>query len=145
MKVAIITDQPRAKYLPTEEGVMEDKQKRKTVKELKEVLSKKFNCINLAFDDDVIKKLRREKVDLVFNLCNGINGDARLSQLPAVLEYAGIPYTSSSPLGHGLAYNKIYSCKIFSEAGIPTPKFTCVYDVEEIKNANINFPVLVNL
>ncbi len=29
MKIAIITDKPRTKYLPTEEGLMEDKQKKK--------------------------------------------------------------------------------------------------------------------
>ncbi|SHD77339.1 D-alanine--D-alanine ligase (fragment) [[Clostridium] ultunense Esp] len=143
MKVAIVTDKPRFKVLPTDEGIMEDKQKGKTIKGLKEVLSKKFNCIDLVFDDNLITRLKKEKVDLVFNLCNGINGDARLSQLPAALEYAGIPYTSSSPLGHGLAYNKIYSCKLFQEAKIPTPKFTYVSRIEEIENLNIDFPVLV--
>lgn len=143
MKVAIVTDKPRFKLLPTEEGIMEDKQKRKTIKGLKEVLSKKFNCIDLVFDDYLVPRLRKEKVDLVFNLCNGINGDARLSQLPAALEYAGIPYTSSSPLGHGLAYNKIYSCKLFREAKIPTPRFSYVNSIDEIKELNIDFPVLV--
>jgi D-alanine-D-alanine ligase len=143
VKVAIVTDKPRFKLLPTEEGIMEDKQKRKTIKGLKEVLSKKFNCIDLVFDDYLVPRLRKEKVDLVFNLCNGINGDARLSQLPAALEYAGIPYTSSSPLGHGLAYNKIYSCKLFQEAKIPTPRFSYVNSIDEIKELNIDFPVLV--
>ena len=143
MKVAIVTDQPRIKFLPTEEGAMEDKQKRKTIKSIKEVLSRKFNCIDLVFDDNIVTKLKREKVDLVFNQCNGINGDSRLSQLPAVLEYAGIPYTSSSPLGHGIAYNKIYSCKLFNEAGVPTPDFIYVYDAKKIENLDINFPVIV--
>jgi D-alanine-D-alanine ligase len=143
MKVAIITDQPRVKFLPTEEGVLEDKQKIKTVKRIKDVLSKKFNCIDLVFDENIISKLKKAKVDLVFNLCNGVNGDSRLSQLPAVLEYAGIPYTGSSPLGHALAYNKIYSCRLFNEAKVPTPKFTYVYNIKEIENLNIKFPVLV--
>lgn len=143
MKMAVVTDKPRFEILPTEEGIMEDKQKKKTIKGIKEVLSKKFNCIDLVFDENLISKLKKEKVDLVFNLCNGIKGDARLSQLPAALEYAGIPYTSSSPLGHGLAYNKIYSCKLFQEAKIPTPKFTYVYNVEEIENLNVDYPVLI--
>nr|WP_272878480.1 ATP-grasp domain-containing protein [Clostridium sp. Cult3] len=97
----------------------------------------------MVFDDNTVGKLKKEKIDLVFNLCNGIRGDARLSQLPAVLEYAGIPYTGSSPLGHGLAYNKIYSCRIFKESGVPTPNFIYVYDIKEIENVNINYPVLV--
>ncbi len=143
MKVAIVTDQPRAKFLPTEEGVVEDKQKLETIKSIKEVLSEQFNCIDLVFDDNIITKLKKEKVDLVFNLCNGIRGDSRLSQFPAILEYIGIPYTGSSPLGHALAYNKIYSCRLFKEAGVSTPKFTYVYDLEEVENLNITFPVLI--
>jgi D-alanine-D-alanine ligase len=143
VKIAIITDKPRVKYLPTEEGLLEDKQKKNTIKNIKRVLSGRFDCIDMVFDDNTVGKLKKEKVDLVFNLCNGIRGDARLSQLPAVLEYAGIPYTGSSPLGHGLAYNKIYSCRIFKEAGVPTPNFIYVYDVKEIENMDINYPVLV--
>lgn len=143
MKVAIVTDRPRFQFLPTEEGIMEDRQKRSTVKEIKKVLSESFNCINLIFDDNILGKLKREKVDLVFNLCNGIKGDSRLSQLPAVLEYAGIPYTGSSPLGHGLAYNKVYSCRLFNEANVPTPKFSYVHSVKEIESQDIRFPVLV--
>ncbi len=143
MKIAIITDKPRTKYLPTEEGLMEDKQKRKTIKNIKEVLSKRFDCIQMTFDDSIVSRLKREKVDLVFNLCNGIQGDARLSQLPAVLEYAGIPYTGSSPLGHALAYNKIYSCRLFNEAGVPTPNFIYVFRIEDVENLDINYPVLL--
>ncbi len=143
MKVAIVTDKPRAEYLHSEEGLLEDKQKRQTVKQLKKIISKKFNCINLVNDDNIIRKLKGEKVDLVFNLCNGIRGNSRLSQFPAILESAGIPYTGSSPLGHGLAYDKIYSGIVFKELGIPTPDFTYVYNVDNIKNMDINFPVLI--
>lgn len=44
MKIAILIDEPRVSYLPGEEGLSEDLQKRKTVKNLKEVLSKRFEC-----------------------------------------------------------------------------------------------------
>lgn len=143
MKIAIVTDQSRTKFLPKEEGLMEDKQKRKTVVDVKEVLSEKHTCIDLIFDDNIINKLRKEKVDLVFNLCNGIRGNSRLSQLPAILEYAGIPYTGSSPLGHALAYNKVYSCKLFRESNICTPEFIYVNSAEDARNIDIDFPVIV--
>ncbi len=67
--------------------------------------------------------MREEKVDLVFNLCNGIKGDSKLAQFPAILEFANIPYTGSSVLGHTLAINKSYSSKIFKSCNIPTPDF----------------------
>jgi len=143
MKIAIVTDKSRMKFLPNEEGLMEDNQKMKTVADLKKVLSEKYTCIDLTFDDNILSKLRKEKVDLVFNLCNGINGDSRLCQLPAILEYAGIPYTGSSPIGHALAYNKIYSCKLFRESNINTPNFTYVSDITELEGIDFKFPVIV--
>lgn len=143
MKIAIVTDLPRSAFLPSEEGLMEDRQKRNTVKSIKEVLSERFTCVDLVFDENILNKLKREKVDLVFNLCNGIRGSSRISQLPAMLEFVGIPYTGSSPLGHALAYNKIYSCKLFNEANINTPKFAYVSDLDEIEHIDINLPAIV--
>jgi len=143
VKIAIVTDKPRIEVLKNKEGLLEDKQKKQTIEEIKKVLSKRFKCINLVFDDNIVENLKKEQVDLVFNLCNGIKGNDRLSQLPAILEYAGIPYTGSSPLSHGLAYNKIYSSILFKKIGVPTPDFIYVYNIMELENVNLNYPVLV--
>lgn len=143
MKIAIVTDKPRIEVLKNKEGLLEDKQKKQTIEEIKKVLSKRFKCINLVFDDNIVENLKKEQVDLVFNLCNGIKGNDRLSQLPAILEYAGIPYTGSSPLSHGLAYNKIYSSILFKKIGVPTPDFIYVYNIMELEDVNLNYPVLV--
>ena len=143
MKIAIVTDMPRIAYLPGEEGMREDEQKRKTVQDLQEVISKKYECIDLVFAENITSKLVKENVDLVFNLCNGIIGDTKLAQFPAFLEYEGIPYTGSSILGHTLAYNKVVACNLFKSAGIATPKFIAVYDINDLDNHEIQFPVLV--
>lgn len=143
MRIAIVTDMPRITYLPGEEGQREDHQKRETVEDLKNVLSKKYDCVDMVFTENIIPKLRKENVDLVFNLCNGIRGDTKLAQLPAFLEFAGIPYTGSSIIGHTLAYNKNCACKIFKNSGITTPDFWSVYDVQELEDVNIKFPVIV--
>ncbi|MCF6466774.1 D-alanine--D-alanine ligase family protein [Clostridium sp. Cult2] len=143
MKIAIVTDKSRMDLLPSEEGFKEDEQKRKTIEEVKEILSQKYDCISLIADDNIISQLKTENVDLVFNLCNGIRGDSKLAQLPAILEYANIPYTGSSVLGHTLAINKIYSSKIFKAANIPTPDFVSIYSIEQLKDINIKFPILV--
>ena len=42
MKIAILTDEPRIQHLPGEEGLSEDLQKRRTIKDLKKVISKRF-------------------------------------------------------------------------------------------------------
>ena len=143
MKIAIVTDQLRTEFLPGAEGIQEDKQRKKTVGYLKEALSDEYEVINLTMDEDLLKNIKKEKVDLVFNLCNGIQGESSLSQLPALLDYGEIPYTGSAPLGHGLAYNKIYSGKIFNSSKIPTPGFSYVNSLEEIEDINLKFPLLI--
>lgn len=146
MKVAILIDEPRVNVLPGEEGSNEDLQKRRTVKDLKDVISKRFECIVLKANNDILLRLKKEKVDLVFNLCNGIRGKTKLAQIPALLEFVGIPYTGSSILGHALAINKNYACKLFSNSGISTPEFICIYDIDDLKQLNnkrIKFPLLV--
>ncbi|MDI6600971.1 MAG: ATP-grasp domain-containing protein [Thermoanaerobacteraceae bacterium] len=143
MKIAIVTDRSREAVFPGEEGRHEDEQKRETASNIKEVLSKRFECIDLIADDNIITRLKEEKVDLVFNLCNGIRGDCKLAQLPAMLEFAGIPYTGSQVIGHTLALNKRYACRVFKSMGIPTPDFIPVYSVDELEGREIRFPEIV--
>ena len=80
---------------------------------------------------------------MVFNLCNGIKGDTKLAQFCAFMEFAGIPYTGPSILGHTLAYNKQCACKIFESSGIDTPDFITVFDVKELEDLEIKFPAIV--
>ncbi|HHV83225.1 MAG TPA: ATP-grasp domain-containing protein [Tepidanaerobacter syntrophicus] len=146
MKIAILVDEPRVSYLPGEEGLSEDLQKRKTVKNLKEVLSKRFECSLIKADKDIISKLQKKNINLVFNLCNGIRGETKQAQIPAILEFAGIPYTGSSILGHTLALNKNYACKVFKGSDVPTPEFLCIYgkdDLMQLRDRKIKFPVLI--
>lgn len=143
MKIAIVTDKSRVNFLPGKEGLQEDKQHKDTMMQIKDALSDEYDVINLVMDHDIIKNIRQEKVDLVFNLCNGVRGEASLSQLPAVLESEGIPYTSSTPLAHGLAYNKIISGKIFKASQVPTPRFNYVKSIEELEDISLDYPLLV--
>ena len=143
MKIAIVRDQSRAEYLPGEEGIQEDMQHKVTMEHIREALEDTYEVIDLVMDHNLIENLDREKVDLVFNLCNGIRGEASLSQLPSLLEYEDIEYTGSAPLGHGIAYNKIYSGQIFKASGIATPGFIQVNSIEELDDIKLNFPLLV--
>ena len=143
MKIAILTDDTRMDYIPSEEALKEDEQKQKTVEEVEKILSTKYDCISLIARENIIEELRAENVDLVFNLCNGIRGDSKLAQIPALLEFANIPYTGSSPLGHALALNKICSSKIFKAANIPTPNFVPINSLEDLNNLEMEFPILI--
>ena len=143
MKIAIVTDASRAGLIPSEESKREDQQKLFTVASVMEILSKEYECTTMVMDDDIIRNLKAEKIDMVFNLCNGINGFSRLAQLPAMLESANIPYTGSAVLAHALAINKMYSCTIFKSNYIPTPDFIAVYNMDDLENVTIDYPILV--
>ena len=143
MKIAIVTDKSRRDFLPQEEAFKEDEQKENTAREVGKILSKKYECISLIADDNIIHRLKEENIDLVFNLCNDIRGDSKLAQLPVILEFADIPYTGSSVLGHTLAINKIYSSNIFKTYDIPTPNFISVYSTDDLQDLGMKFPILI--
>jgi len=143
MKIAVVTDKSRADVLHNEEGVLEDKFKESVKRTVVKALKKQYDVITMTFDENLIEKIRKEKVDFVFNLCNGIEGEYRLSQLPLLLEENGIPYTGSGPVPHKLAYNKIFSAKALEAASIPTPKFFTCTDIEQLNSMDITYPLLL--
>ena len=108
MRIAIVTDRSRMDFLPSEEAKQEDEQKRRTVEQVQEILADHYDCIALTADDEIISRLRAEKIDLVFNLCNGLRGDSKIAA-PAMLEFANIAYSGSAVVGHTLAINKLLS------------------------------------
>lgn len=64
-----------------------------------------------------LKKLRN-KVDLVFNIAEGLSGDARESQIPLFCEMLGIPYTHSSPTVHAIKLDKEFTEYLIKGAGL---------------------------
>ena len=59
---------------------------------------------------------------LVFNMAYGIQGEARYTHVPAMLEMAGVPYTGSSPRAHAVALDKVLTKILMERAGVPTPR-----------------------
>ncbi|RVD32218.1 ATP-grasp domain-containing protein, partial [Mesorhizobium sp. M4B.F.Ca.ET.019.03.1.1] len=79
---------------------------------------------------------------LVFNLAEGIQGEYRFTHVPAMLEMAGVPYTGSSPLGHGLTDDKVISKTLMRSCGVPTPNFRVMRSGTE-STEGLRFPVVV--
>jgi D-alanine-D-alanine ligase len=74
-----------------------------------------------------VDKLRRARVDLVFNLCEGIDGVAALEPSAiSVLELLGLPYTGSSSWTTSLSLRKHVVNAALDGAGLPVPKFAVV-------------------
>lgn len=64
-------------------------------------------------DEDAFINLKKLKgrIDIVFNIAEGLWGDARESQIPIYCEVLKIPYTHSGPTTHGIGLDKSF-CKL---------------------------------
>jgi D-alanine-D-alanine ligase len=74
-----------------------------------------------------IERLRRARVDLVFNLCESIDGVAAFEPpVISVLELLGLPYSGSSSWTTSLCLRKHVVNAALERAGLPVPKFAVV-------------------
>lgn len=69
------------------------------------------SVIAIEADENAFIKLKkhRKEIDLVFNIAEGLGGDARESQIPLFCEVLGIAYTHSSPTVHAIKLDKEFT------------------------------------
>ena len=80
-----------------------------------------FDVHRFDLDDDLIARLKKKKIDLVYIALHGRYGEDGTVQ--GMLEIANLPYTGSKVLASALAMNKLAAKRIFDAVGIPTPRF----------------------
>jgi len=88
------------------------------------------------------KKLKPE-IDLVFNIAEGIYGQDREAQIPAMLEMLKIPYVGSKPLTQAICLNKARTKEILILNHIPTPNFQLFKTGKEKLKKDLKFPLIV--
>lgn len=80
--------------------------------------------------------------DLVFNIAEGLyGGAARESQVPAILDAYDIPYTFSDPVVTGVCLHKALTKLVVRQAGVPTPGFAVVSEIDEVADIALPFPL----
>lgn len=86
-----------------------------------------------------------ERPGLVFNLSYGIQGRARYTHIPGILEMLGIPYVGSGPETHAIALDKVLTKMILLQKGLPTPKFTVLEspDFAQPLAEELSYPLIV--
>ncbi|HUI29164.1 MAG TPA: ATP-grasp domain-containing protein [Candidatus Acidoferrales bacterium] len=94
-------------------------------------------------DENAYDKLRDGDFDIVFNIAEGMNGVSREAQVPAMLEFLGIPYTGSDPLTLAMCLDKSRTKEILSYHGIPTSKFVVANSFGEAAKASLRYPLFV--
>jgi D-alanine-D-alanine ligase len=88
-----------------------------------------------------VERLRRARVDLVFNLCEGIDGIAEL-EAPSigVLHLLGVPFTGASARTLQLCLDKDLVNTLMDRAGIPVPRWIVARPGDEIES--VGFPAI---
>jgi D-alanine-D-alanine ligase len=82
-------------------------------------------------------------IEVAFNVAEGIEGRARESQVPALLELLGIPYTGSDPAAIAVCLDKGLAKRLVQQAGIQTPAFTLMATGKEKLPRAWKFPCIV--
>ena len=83
------------------------------------------------------------RVDLVFNIAEGLYGEHREAQVPAILESLGVPCTGSNSITLALALDKAKTKQILASEGIPTPPWQLFPTPTTPLNARLEFPLIV--
>ena len=83
------------------------------------------------------------RVDLVFNIAEGMHGEHRESQVPAILESLKIPFTGSNSITLALALDKAKTKQILASEGIPTPRWQLFPMPTTTLNSQLEFPLIV--
>lgn len=84
-----------------------------------------------------------ERVDIAFNICEGVRGRNREAQVPAVLEMLGIPHTGSDVLTLAVSLDKPTTKKLLQSCGVPTPRFQVFYSAMDVLDDELRFPLFV--
>ena len=83
------------------------------------------------------------RVDLVFNMAEGLQGAHREAQVPAILESLSVPCTGSNSVTLALALDKAKTKIILASEGIPTPRWQLFPTPETTLKSHLEFPLIV--
>jgi D-alanine-D-alanine ligase len=88
-----------------------------------------------------VERVRKGKFDLVFNLCEGIDGLPQFEpRVIAALELIGVPFTGNSSWTTAITLRKHVVNGILDRAGLPVPRFSVARRGEAI--VPVGFPAI---
>jgi len=93
---------------------------------------------------DAVQQIQREKIAIVFNMCERINHTSLLEpHAAALLDILQVPYTGSNPFTLGLCMDKIRVKKLLAYHRIPTPRWDYLYEASEQFDEDFPLPAIV--
>jgi len=130
------------------EDALEEYDSKETVELIATALeSAGYPVVMLGGGGEFLDNIRREPVDIVFNIAEGRgNSRSRESQVPAILEMLGIPFTGSDAHCLTVCLDKPLAKKLVAAEGVATPQWQIVTDEENSSKVSwerFPFPAIV--
>ncbi|MCX7608555.1 MAG: hypothetical protein N2049_04970 [Anaerolineales bacterium] len=88
-------------------------------------------------------RLKEVQPDICFNIAEGLGGDAREAQVPALLELLKIPYTGSRVLTNAISLDKTLTKRIWRDRRLPVAPFQEFVFGDEPLRPELHFPLFV--
>lgn len=118
--------------------------KRETIQAIQSAIeSDGHSTIFLQADPTLPHALREVCPDICFNIAEGLGGDAREAQVPALLEMLHIPYTASRVLANAIGLDKTMTKRVWRDSGLPTAPFQEFTSGDEPLSPEMRFPMFV--
>lgn len=127
---------------PADAGAEFDRQE--TIQEIQKAIESDGHTTEFFPADQLLPfELRSYKPDICFNIAEGIGGDAREAQVPALLEMLQVPYTASRVLANALALDKTMTKRIWRDNNLPIADFQEFVTGNEPLARDLRFPLFV--
>jgi D-alanine-D-alanine ligase len=150
MRIGLAYDLKSA--VPLDEAAPEDALEEYDSRETVEIISAALAAaghlvVMMGGGGEFLDNIRREPIDIVFNIAEGRgNSRSRESQVPAILEMLGVPYTGSDSHCLTVCLDKPLAKKLVANEGVATPRWQMVSDEEELGKVSweqFPFPAIV--
>jgi D-alanine-D-alanine ligase len=115
-----------------------------TVEALAAALERDGHWVHICRADYTLTEtLRNLRPDICFNIAEGVTGDSREAQVPALCEMLDIPYTASRILANALSLDKPQTKRVWQSHGLPTPHYQVFQAPGEPLDPGLELPLLV--
>jgi len=116
----------------------------RTIDTIVEALRAGGHTVHLVEADEQLPRwFLTHRVDLVFNIAEGVHGEHREAQVPAILESLGVPFTGSGSVTMALALDKTKTKQVLASEGILTPPWQLFATPSAPLSSRLEFPLIV--
>jgi D-alanine-D-alanine ligase len=139
MKIGVLFDGPAALGASADLAILD------TVEAVENALAPDGNTVvrvPVNPDGRWVERVRRGKFDLIFNLCESVDGVAELEpSVISAVEVIGVPYTGSSSWTTAMTLRKHVVNSLLDRAGLPIPRFALVHPGDPMPH--VGYPAIV--